>query len=788
MKRAASQPTCSYNLRDKSVKPQKYKQKPSQQSVLETPRVTDRLPTRRPLDQTMADTFRGEDTFADTTTRPQGEVIRGNHSGNQTIVVLSPQTQKDVDEGHMSLYEAAEAILSQDTMREVVSPPIKPVNMPMGSAGGLGGYGLESTENSAVLPSAVLPSSSRAEPIGTAPGYGNNELESSEESSEDSEEQEPPEPPEPPETDSNTQIKGNPKPMESWGDLIKRSLWMFCMNLALFCACLTCVGGWSAWVFIFQHFWVFSYSIYVGSFIILSWFIWFTGIFIYNLVVPFTPNKYKPETPSTVKLSNKETKSSRASKKVANAQESAGLRVPVDRNVFTQEGGEQRRGICTDPNSQEPTNLVYRAELPKLNSNPGFQSSTKFNRVPSFYPRRLDESPSGGWNDIDFATSTPGPVQSSLPKPQKFNNPSSLKSDSRHRVTFGDQRDSFYQYQYNTPGELSVHDQDVINDRFGSQMSFSHTPIIPEFSGKPDQYSVFRRDFLAILPTIPTRVRLATLRNSLVSSQAKRVIEDFETTDPETFCNALKALDREYNNTEENVRYILEEVRKLTQTHSKSDDDFVDKLADMTSYLKRLVKIQEGAHVFLEPLAYPWMDYVPEPIFRKAQRLIGCNKSWLNFNNLFNLAEEFACSVKRTKAITASRLRVQRANVRGSQHSTYRVEASEVLETSSFVDEDDPLEVNYVKGRSKPIDCCFCQDRGDGHHSTTCTSSLRAKERQDIIFKQGRCFLCLETGHRAFSCPLLKMKIPLNFKCEECPNKSPHARIVCEHVSPKLEK
>ena len=221
-----------------------------------------------------------------------------------------------------------------------------------------------------------------------------------------------------------------------------------------------------------------------------------------------------------------------------------------------------------------------------------------------------------------------------------------------------------------------------------------------------------RQDFLAILPTIPTRVRLATLRNSLVSSQAKRVIEDFETTDPETFCNALKALDREYNNTEENVRYILEEVRKLTQTHSKSDDDFVDKLADMTSYLKRLVKIQEGAHVFLEPLAYPWMDYVPEPIFRKAQRLIGCNKSWLNFNNLFNLAEEFACSVKRTKAITASRLRVQRANVRGSQHSTYRVEASEVLETSSFVDEDDPLEVNYVKGRSKPIDCCFCQDRG----------------------------------------------------------------------------
>ena len=103
MKRAASQPTCSYNLRDKSVKPQKYKPKPSQQSVLETPRVTDRLPTRRPLDQTMADTFRGEDTFADTTTRPQGEVIRGNHSSNQTIVVLSPQTQKNVDEGHMSL-------------------------------------------------------------------------------------------------------------------------------------------------------------------------------------------------------------------------------------------------------------------------------------------------------------------------------------------------------------------------------------------------------------------------------------------------------------------------------------------------------------------------------------------------------------------------------------------------------------------------------------------------------------------------------------------------------------
>ena len=504
---------------------------------------------------------------------------------------------------------------------------------------------------------------------------------------------------------------------ESWSSWFKGRLWVFFYNLFLVCVSISVLGGMPAWTFLYVNLWVWKYIIYGTSIMILGWFSLSIFGILFNGIFPRFKDKPR-DSPPKLKVPFKE----------------ASVRIPS-------------RRLFEDKPCSFQNNHVEEARETNV-------------------PLGVLHNPRG-----KFPTSTPGLCKSNLPRPQKFDHP----SRSKGKISFGDRST----YPSNNPGGLTIHDLDVINDSsYAGQVSFSHSPKIPEYSGKTEDYFVFPRDFLAILPTIPTRLRLSTLRSSLCSLESKKVIEDFEDTDSDTFIEALKALDEEYNNPDYTLRHLLLKIRNLTQTIPKSDEDFVSIMTELSSLLKRLVRVQEGVEVHLEPLAFPWMSFVPEPVYRKAQRLVGRNRSWLTFENLYKLAEEHAQAVKRTKDLSANRLKVQRAAIKGNQHFTYHAEAEDFQE-GSISEEEDPFNLHYVKGRSKPVDCCFCRDQGNGHHSTVCPVERSPSERRDIARSLGLCYLCLEK-HLVRECPFLKLKITLDFRCQDCSVKLPHCTLLCD--------
>ena len=46
--------------------------------------------------------------------------------------------------------------------------------------------------------------------------------------------------------------------------------------------------------------------------------------------------------------------------------------------------------------------------------------------------------------------------------------------------------------------------------------------------------------------------------------------------------------------------------------------------------------------------------------------------------------------------------------------------------------------------------CQFCL--GDDHSANECTTVMEAKDRKNVLFKYGRCFICLNSGHKSFQC------------------------------------
>ena len=413
-------------------------------------------------------------------------------------------------------------------------------------------------------------------------------------------------------------------------------------------------------------------------------------------------------------------------------------------------------------------------------------------RIPS-YLRQSTGTASGGWNGEELSASTPANAHPTSSRRSTVNTGRNFRASSAYGELGSDRgvvirEDRNLEHRYDTTffSEMSLHDQEVVNDHVNAS-AYAHNIKFPEFDGKFENYSPFRRDFMSMLPGILPRLRLTTLRNALLSKESKRIIEDFEDTDTETFCAAILALDQEYNDITENTQRLLEEVRKLTQTHYKTDDDFVSKLADITSYLKRLCRIDPNSRFSLEQLSRPWLDYVPDPIFKKAKRCLGSDRSWLTFDNVFNLCEEYARSVKHSRSLSASRSRAQRSAAKGTTFNAY---ALETVDTSvpPPTEVTDEFEVNYVRrqGPNKPDHlCCFC--KSNQHHSTVCNESLTTQDKYNAIFKSSnvRCLLCLEEGHHVGWCPLIRTKVSYPFKCDVCVGKQTHAKIICEIVKPK---
>ena len=77
-----------------------------------------------------------------------------------------------------------------------------------------------------------------------------------------------------------------------------------------------------------------------------------------------------------------------------------------------------------------------------------------------------------------------------------------------------------------------------------------------------------------------------------------------------------------------------------------------------------------------------------------------------------------------------------------------------------------------TEGKEFRIRCVYCNGE---HYSASCTKIRQSKDRRDILQRDGRCFICLKTGHNARNCFHTK-------KCRHCDGK--HHQSICAMSTP----
>ena len=383
-----------------------------------------------------------------------------------------------------------------------------------------------------------------------------------------------------------------------------------------------------------------------------------------------------------------------------------------------------------------------------------------------------------------------------------------LSKNGRKVTILGHNNTSLYPQSLQA-ADMTEHDLNIIYSR-ANQSNYAHTPKLPEFNGPNEAFSTFYRDFMAMVDTIPNKMRLLSLRTCLRRTEDKNLIEEFEETDDRTFEAALRVLRAEYLDPEDMFQNLVNNVSRLVSETSRSDSDFVTRFDKLTVCLKRLGKLDANRmSVALDPLAVNWLTNVPDSIFNRVRAKIGAERRWLTFFKLYNLIEEYVQGLKRTCHVSSNRQRLQRSANRMGVHSVEKLEPNsdslglgdaspisstlldETIQVSrdsgninssglSSQDSTDPYYEAYFLNKTKYAShpCCFCKAQGDGHLSLHCQSNMNTKDRRNLLYKEGRCFLCCEP-HKVNNCPLSKNNIEVSFRCKKCSDTRPHAGMVC---------
>ena len=82
-----------------------------------------------------------------------------------------------------------------------------------------------------------------------------------------------------------------------------------------------------------------------------------------------------------------------------------------------------------------------------------------------------------------------------------------------------------------------------------------------------------------------------------------------------------------------------------------------------------------------------------------------------------------------------------------------------------------------VSGRRVMRPCIFCSG---GHYNDQCNEYVSLTDRKKRLTEQGRCFVCLKTGHYLKICPSLKKRC-----CDHCGKQGYHNRCLCPAKFPE---
>ena len=236
---------------------------------------------------------------------------------------------------------------------------------------------------------------------------------------------------------------------------------------------------------------------------------------------------------------------------------------------------------------------------------------------------------------------------------------------------------------------------------------------------------------------------------SLLEGQALRTIKGLAVTE-ENYQAAIDILRERFGNTQQIISAHMDELLKL-QTCSGEKSSQLRYIHDKVSVnVRGLESLGVHSEQFGSLLIPVIMSKLPADVRLQIARGTQ-NDVWVIRDLLAMIQREVEARELSERVKTNNEVRKPSPMSRASS-STTSLTAQGTQAKSSFA-----------------IKCAYCSG---SHYSASCESITTLGERKDILRRSGRCFVCLQFGHRGNQC---------SKKCRQCNGR--HHQSICEKRS-----
>ena len=218
----------------------------------------------------------------------------------------------------------------------------------------------------------------------------------------------------------------------------------------------------------------------------------------------------------------------------------------------------------------------------------------------------------------------------------------------------------------------------------------------------------------------------------------------------DNYKEAVDILKKRYGNPQVLITAYMETLLKLSKVKGKDVSGLRKLFNEVENCLRSLRSLKVETSTYGSLLLPLLKDKVPDDFLIQIGRRFG-TEVWTLDLFMTYFEEELVTAENCLTSLTGSG---------GTQKMMYT--------TSSFYGQ-----VEKPRHSSKPP-CVFCSR--EGHTPSQCKNVSNVRSRKGILRRSGRCFVCLERGHRAMECPV-------EYICRIC--KQRHNISICENRGKK---
>ena len=266
---------------------------------------------------------------------------------------------------------------------------------------------------------------------------------------------------------------------------------------------------------------------------------------------------------------------------------------------------------------------------------------------------------------------------------------------------------------------------------------------LKKFSGRPIDWPEFWDGFQTAVhenEELSNVDKFSYLRHYL-EEPAKKVISGFSLTE-KNYATALKLLEQRYAKPTIIKRAHINELLNASPVYNERNIGRLRELLDFieTHYrgLEAMGVDEDSYATIVVPVL---LDKIPEAVKLNMIRSTDCRQEWTLGEMLRAFGVEVEVREQHTSFFKGSS---NSASVKERQEWKPRGNHEKTTTTSALLTKQ-----NGGGQNSKLMNCVFCNGLDDAKE---CTEVKTAEERKKIIFKQGRCLLCLKRGHRGYEC------------------------------------